>query len=82
VTSDGADLDELVALARSAPGSAAAAEAFRARLRSCHIEIQKDDLWALDEAAGKAYELGNGLSDTYGRVCRADRRDGEDPGET
>jgi hypothetical protein len=81
VTSDGADLDELVALARSAPGSAAAAEAFRARLRSCHIEVQKD-LWALDEAAGKAYELGNGLSDTYGRVCRAYRRDGEDPGET
>ena len=81
VTSEGADLDELVELARSAPGSPAAAEAFRTRLRSCHIEVQKD-LWALDEAAGKAYELGNGLSDTYGRVCRAYRRDGEEPSET
>ena len=81
VTSEGADLDELVALARTAPRSPAAAEAFRARLRSCHIEVQKD-LWALDEAAGKAYELGNGLSDTYGRVCRAYRRDGEEPSET
>ena len=81
VTSKGADLDELVALARTAPGSPAAAEAFRTRLRSCHIEVQKD-LWALDEAVGKAYELGNGLSDTYGRVCRAYRRDGEEPSET
>ena len=81
VTSDGADLDALVVLARAAPGSPAAAEAFRAQLRCCHIEVQKD-LWALDESAGKAYELGNGLSDTYGRVCRAYRRDGEEPGET
>ena len=39
--------------------------------------MQKD-LWALDESAGKAYELGGGLSDTYGRVCRAYRRDAED----
>ena len=81
VTSEGAALDALVALARAAPGSAAEAETFRAQLRSCHIEVQKD-LWALDEAAGKAYELGNGLSDTYGRVCRAYRRDGEEPSET
>ena len=81
VTSEGAALDALVVLARAAPGSPAAAEAFRAQLRSCHIEVQKD-LWALDEAAGKAYELGNGLSDTYGRVCRAYRRDGEEPSET
>ena len=81
VTSNGAALDALVEGARAAPGSPAAAEAFRAQLRRCHIEVQKD-LWALDEAAGKAYELGNGLSDTYGRVCSAYRRDGEDPSET
>jgi hypothetical protein len=43
--------------------------------------VQKD-LWALDESAGKAYELGGGLSDTYGRVCRAYRRDAEDTLET
>jgi hypothetical protein len=78
VTSPHASLEDLVARARAAPGSPAAAEAFRTRLRTCHIEVQKD-LWALDEAAGKAYELGNGLSDTYGRVCRAYRRDGEEP---
>jgi hypothetical protein len=78
VTSKGAALDQLVERARAAPVSAAAADAFRAQLRSCHIEIQKD-LWALDESAGKAYELGNGLADTHGRICRAYRRDGEEP---
>ncbi len=77
VTSKGASLEELVRMARGATASPAAAEAFRARLRGCHVEVQKD-LWALDESAGKAYELGNGLSDTYGRVCRAYRRDAED----
>src|SRR5215210_9372819 len=50
VTSKGAALDALVDLARAAPASPAAAEAFRAQLRSCHIEVQKD-LWALDEAS-------------------------------
>jgi hypothetical protein len=77
VTSKGASLEELVRLARGATASPAAAEAFRAKLRGCHIEVQKD-LWALDESAGTAYELGNGLSDTYGRVCRAYRRDAVD----
>jgi hypothetical protein len=81
VTSKGASLEDLLDAARAAPTSAAAAEAFRAQLRRCHIEVQKD-LWALDEAAGKAYELGNGLSDTYGRVCRAYRRDDEDEAAT
>ena len=77
VTSKGASLEELVRMARGATASPAAAEAFRAQLRGCHVEVQKD-LWALDESAGKAYELGDGLSDTYGRVCRAYRRDAED----
>lgn len=80
VTSEHASLEDLVLLARAAPESAGAAEAFRAHLRSCHIEVQKD-LWALDESAGKAYELGNGLSDTYGRVCRAYRHAGQEPAE-
>jgi len=43
--------------------------------------VQKD-LWALDEGAGKGYELGNGLSDTYGRICRAYRDEHEDPAAT
>jgi hypothetical protein len=77
VTSKGASLEELVRQARGATATPQAAEAFRAHLRRCHIEVQKD-LWALDESAGKAYELGGGLSDTYGRVCRAYRHDAED----
>ena len=28
-------------------------------------------LWARSESEAKAYELGNGLSDTYNRICRA-----------
>lgn len=76
-----ASLDDLVERARAAPDSPEAAEDFRARLRHCHIEMQKD-LWAFDEAAGNAYELGNGLSDTYGRVCGAYRRDDEDEATT
>jgi hypothetical protein len=81
VTSMDASLDALVERARAAPGSTDGAESFRAQLRRCHIEMQKD-LWALDEAAGTAYELGNGLSDTYGRVCRAYRHDDEDEATT
>ena len=77
VTSKGASLEELVRQARGATATPQAAEAFRTHLRRCHIEVQKD-LWALDESAGKAYELGGGLSDTYGRICRAYRRDAED----
>ena len=52
-------------------------EAFRTQLRACHVEINKD-LWSMNEALGKAYELGNGLSDTYGRVCRGYREPGAD----
>lgn len=46
VTSKGASLDDLVERARNAPESTAAGDAFRAQLRRCHIEVQKD-LWAL-----------------------------------
>ena len=80
VTSKGASLTELVECAREASRGPEQVEAFRAQLRRCHVEIEKD-LWALDEARGKAYELANGLSDTYGRVCRAYRVAGEDPAE-
>jgi hypothetical protein len=74
VTAKAAALDDLVSSARAAARSAAAGEVFRARLRQRHVELQKD-LWARDEALGRAYELGNGLSDTFGRVCRAYRDD-------
>ena len=78
VTAETAALDDLVSSARAAAGSVAAGEVFRARLRRRHVALQKD-LWARDEALGRAYELGNGLSDTYGRVCRAYRCPGEQP---
>src|SRR5437763_11168085 len=68
-------LDKLVPQARGALRSGAACTKFRTALRECHIEIDKE-LWAKCEIDAKAYELGNGLSDTYNRICRAyrDRR--------
>jgi hypothetical protein len=75
-----AKADELEALlpdAAEAPASAEASEQFRARIRSFHIDISKE-LWARDEGAGKAYELGNGMSDTYSLVRIAYRTQSED----
>jgi hypothetical protein len=78
VTSEPASLTALVGLARDTAEGDDMHSVFRARLRRCHIEINKD-LWALSEALGKAYELGNGLSDTYGRICRSYRDLDADP---
>jgi hypothetical protein len=72
VTSEEASLGPLVAVAHETAGDSGTHEAFREQLRARHVEISKE-LWARGEAFGKAYELGNGLSDTYGRVCRAFR---------
>ena len=79
VTSKPASLAALVAVARESAEGHAQREAFRTRLRACHVEINKD-LWSMNEALGKAYELGNGLSDTYGRVCRGYRYAGAETG--
>jgi hypothetical protein len=66
-------LERLVPQARAAAaGGDAESEEFRRQIRDCHVELNKS-LWARDEGLGTAYELGNGLSDTYGRVCRAYR---------
>jgi hypothetical protein len=70
LASQGAALERLVQYARGAPSSPQKAELFRRQVRSRHVELDKE-LWARDEAAGKAYELGNGMSDTYGRIRRA-----------
>lgn len=78
VSSRSASLEGLIERARESPSSPEAAEVFRTELRRCHIEIDKD-LWAADEGVGKAYELGNGLSDTYGRICRSYRHPEEAP---
>ena len=70
-------LEALLPDAGEAPASTEAAEQFRARIRSFHIDISKE-LWARDEGAGKAYELGNGMSDTYSLVRIAYRTRSED----
>lgn len=70
-------LEALIPDARAAGSSAQRCEDFRKKLRGCHIAIDKE-LWARREADGKAYELGNGLSDTYNRVYRAYRYPGPD----
>lgn len=48
-------------------------EDFRAELAAWHVDLEKR-LWAEHEAKGKAYELGNSLSDTWNRVARALRQ--------
>lgn len=77
VSSKAASLQDLVASARDTCDADDLHAPFREQLRTCHIEINKD-LWAVGEARGKAYELGNGLSDTYGRICRAYRAGSEE----
>ena len=67
-------LQALVPDARAAAASSACVERFRTELESCHIELDKQ-LWARSEAQAKAYELGNGLSDTYNRIRRSYRDD-------
>jgi hypothetical protein len=67
-----ASLDALVPQARTARDSGHESANFRKALWECHVEIDKD-LWATCESDAKAYELGNGLSDTYNRICRAYR---------
>ena len=81
VTSNEVKVDRLLAYAREAPRSDEGKEIFRSHVRRCHVELSKD-LWSRDEAAGKAYELGNGLSDTYSRICKAYREPDEDPRAT
>lgn len=63
------ELARLHELARGSAASAEAEQAFRAGLAHQHIEFEKR-LWAADEPSGKAYELGNFLSDTWNRVLR------------
>jgi hypothetical protein len=70
VAEEAESLEELIDSARKAPGSDHAAERFRGKVRCCHVELSKA-LWARDESAGRAYELGTGLSDTYSRVRRS-----------
>ena len=45
---------------------------FRDRVCEVHLTLQRY-LWRVREAEGKAYELGNALSDTYNLVAREER---------
>jgi len=65
------DRDRLLALAAVAGASPKGEEAFRAALARQHLTFEKR-LWAVDEPAGKAYELGNFLSDTWNRLMRSE----------
>ena len=77
VECDPADLDALTSVARESAKDTSRHQAFRDALRAWHVNINKD-LWSRSEALGRAYELGNGLSDTYGRVSRAYRENHPD----
>ena len=63
------DLKSLLGLALSAGESAEDETAFRSAVSDRHIEFAKK-LWTTEEARGKAYELGNFISDTWNRVVR------------
>jgi hypothetical protein len=69
-----ADLLKMAEKAGSAPSDNE--EAFRSQLAAWHVELEKS-LWAEHEARGKAYELGNSLSDTWNRVLRGLRPSAE-----
>ncbi len=62
------ELFSLLDLAGAAIGSEEQVQAFRERLTARHVEFVKR-LWAVGEPLGKAYELGNFLSDTQNRVA-------------
>jgi hypothetical protein len=71
-----ADLDALLALALAAADSLAAETIFRDALADRHVAFAKK-LWMTEDARGKAYELGNFLSDTWNRIVRP--RSADDP---
>lgn len=70
------ELSELLGLAAEAPEHPAKAQELRERIKACHIRLDTA-LWAKHEAKGRAYELGNFLSDTWNRTVRALRAEEE-----
>jgi len=63
-----ADLDTLLMLATTAAESVEREQAFRTEIARRHVATAKR-LWAVSEASGKGYELGNFLSDSWNRVA-------------
>jgi hypothetical protein len=66
---EGDELARLLALTDDASASPVGEQAFRAELAERHIAFEKR-LWATNEPSGKAYELGNFLSDSWNRVLQ------------
>jgi hypothetical protein len=64
-----AQLEAVLALAQTAADSDEGERAFRDEVARRHVAIEKQ-LWATHEPSGKAYELGNFLSDSWNRVLR------------
>ncbi len=73
-----AELSGLLGLADGAGRSAVREQTFRNELARQHLSFEKR-LWASDESRGKAYELGNFLSDSWNRMLRPEA--GGDPHE-
>jgi hypothetical protein len=71
---DHAEVARLVALAQKAADSAEDEAAFRDELARRHAAFDKQ-LWTFNEQSGKAYELGNFISDTWNRVARPRLKD-------
>ena len=63
------ELAALVALAQVAGDSPEGEQAFREALALRHAAFDKA-LWMSEESRGKAYELGNFISDTWNRIAR------------
>jgi hypothetical protein len=67
VAVEDAELQGLLALAGPAAASVAGEDALRRGLAGLHVSFAKR-LWGSDEPRGKAYELGNFISDTWNRL--------------
>jgi hypothetical protein len=62
-------LETALSLAQAAGDSDEGEQAFRDEVARRHVAIEKQ-LWATSEPSGKAYELGNFLSDSWNRILR------------
>jgi hypothetical protein len=66
-----AQFEELLAAAETAAASADGEEDFKQLITDWHLRLEQE-LWCRHEARGRAYELGNFLSDTWNRAVRSD----------
>jgi hypothetical protein len=76
VTLSDAELSGLLGLADGAGRSTVREQTFRNDVARQHLSFEKR-LWATDESRGKAYELGNFVSDSWNRMLRPEA--GSDP---